>query len=218
MNASAGLWWLVLFVSMPVGAQDLVASPPSQVAANRSQLLAEASIVRFYVDDPASDSKHESGPLHIVYGDGTEVVRELRPAKAARPGEDAWNQEGFFDVHLADDKRTIGWIETYGNCCTSYALPLVLVLYRSGKIILHIHQDQILWSWSFRDGAKRVATVWGATHLPQVGDYQLYDVNSGRMLSQVFSDETAQGLSADAPSWALQLQATMRQANVPSKR
>ena len=60
----------------------------------------------------------------------------------------------------------------------------------------------MLWYWTFRDDGKHVAAVWGPTHGPEVGDYQLYDVKTGRQVSEVFGDPETQSLKAGAPEWA----------------
>jgi hypothetical protein len=44
--------------------------------------------------------------------------------------------------------------------------------------------------------------VWGTTHGPEVGDYQLYDTQTGKMLGEVSGDEEIQGLKSNAPEWA----------------
>jgi hypothetical protein len=93
----------------------------------------------------------------------------------------------------------VGWWAALDNAGRSYAIPYVLAIYQSGKNILHIEWGQMLWFWTFRDGGKRIAAVWGPTHGPEVGDYQLYDARTGRLLSEVFGDPTTQSLSPDAP-------------------
>ncbi len=162
-----------------------------------------AHIVKYYVDTP-SGSGDETGNLHILYSDKTEVSDTLRPKRQITDESNhvVYNQQGITDVKTASDKRTIGWAETIDNPGTSYAIPYVLAIYQSGKTILHIEQGQMLWFWSFRDGGKHIAAVWGPTHGPEVGDYQLYDARTGRLLSEVFGDPTTQSLSADAPEWA----------------
>jgi hypothetical protein len=55
-----------------------------------------------------------------------------------------------------------------------------------------------------------LAIVWGATHGPEVGDYRLYDIASGKILSEVWGDEKIQALKDDAPNWAKQLQERQR--------
>jgi hypothetical protein len=62
----------------------------------------------------------------------------------------------------------------------------------------------------FLPGGKQLAVVWGATHGPEVGDYRLYDIASGKILSEVWGDEKIQALKDDAPNWAKQLQEKQR--------
>ena len=51
-------------------------------------------------------------------------------------------------------------------------------------------------------GGKRLAIVFGLTHGPEVGDYRLYDVQTGKLISEVFGDEDTQALKPNAPQWA----------------
>jgi hypothetical protein len=161
-----------------------------------------AYIIKYHVDEPSPNSGHETGNLHIVYSDKTEIVQTPRPKQRSTERNIVYNQEGITDVKAAPDKRTIGWAEIFDNCCTSYSIPLVLAIYRSGDTILEIQQGQMLWYWTFRDGGKHVAAMWGATHGPEVGDYQLYDAKTGHMISEVFGNSATQSLGADAPEWA----------------
>ena len=164
-----------------------------------------AYIIRFYVDHPSPNSSYETGNLHILYSDNREITAALLPKEKSTASNVVYNQEGITEVKLAPDKRTIGWEETFDNCCTSYSVPLVLAVYRSGRTILRIQQGQMLWRWAFREGGKQVAAVWGATHGPEIGDYQLYDVETGRLISEVFGDPATQSLRTDAPEWAKEI-------------
>jgi hypothetical protein len=121
----------------------------------------------------------------------------------------------FDQVEVAKDGRTIGWAQSYDSCCQSDAIPLVLSVYRSGKSIVHIRQGQMLWYWTFRDGGAHIAAVWGPTHGPEVGDYQLYDSTTGRMLSEVFGNTDTQALENDAPDWAKQTETAMHSRDTP---
>lgn len=163
-----------------------------------------AHIVKYYVDSPPPGSKYETGSLHILYSDKTEISDTLRSRRRITDYSYhvVYNQEGIIDIKMASDKRTIGWAETIDNAATSYSIPYVLSIYRSAKTILHIEQGQMLWFWTFRKGGKQVVTVWGLTHGPDAGDYQLYDVRTGRLLSEVFGDPKTQSLQPDAPEWA----------------
>jgi hypothetical protein len=73
----------------------------------------------------------------------------------------------------------------------------------------------MVWSWMFLDDSKRVAVVWGPTHGAEVGDFQLYDVESGRLLAEVYGLESTQALPPTAPGWAKQLE---KKFNTPAKR
>lgn len=161
-----------------------------------------AEITRFFIEESKSDSKYETGPLHIVYDDGTEVVKSLPPLEASTDKETVFNDVGFSDVHLAADRQTLGWTIDVENCCTSYPIPLRVVIFRHGKVLRTFEQGQMVWSWMFFLGGKRLAAVFGPTHGPEVGDYRLYDVRSGKLLSEVFGDEGTQSLKPNAPEWA----------------
>lgn len=167
-----------------------------------------AYISRYYIAESAPGSSYETGPLHILYSDGTEITEELPPKKKSTEDNVVFNQEGFADPQLAADRLTIGWTETYDNCCTSYAIPLMLVIFRSGEVIRRVDPGlTMIWSWMFVDGGERVAIATGPTHGPEIGDFRLYDVNTGKMISEVFGDENTQALKPDAPKWAKDLEA-----------
>jgi len=176
--------------------------PPATVSAS-VRPTADSKVVKVFTERPGED---ETGPLHIVYSDGVDVVVTVPPIPEAKTDD---SQAGFSDLEIASDTVTVGWGESYWECCQSYPIPLVLTLYRSGKIIQRIRQGQMLWAWSFVDGTTQVATVWGTTHGPEIGDYRLYDVKTGRMLAEVYGDDDLQQLKSDAPDWAQKLQAKL---------
>lgn len=185
-----------VYVSTGASAQSLEKHEKTN---NSSQ---SPEITKFSIEEPRKDSKYETGPLHIVYDDGSEVVKSLPPLEASTEKETIFNDVGFSDVHLAADRQTIGWTIDVENCCTSYPIPLRVVIFRHGKVLHTFEQGQMVWSWMFFLGGKRLAVVFGLTHGPEVGDYRLYDVQSGKLISEVFGDEGTQSLRPDAPEWA----------------
>lgn len=164
-----------------------------------------AEITRFFVEGAKEDSGY-TGPLHILYDDGTEVVQTLPSPKASTDKERAFNAVGFSDVQLAADKQTLGWTINVENCCTSYPIPLSVVIFRHGRVLHTFAQGQMVWSWMFFLGGKRIAVVFGLTHGPEIGDYRLYDAQTGKLISEVSGDEDTQALKPDAPEWAQLLQ------------
>lgn len=166
----------------------------------------KAKITKFFIDQPEPGSSYETGPLHIIYSDGTKVVQTLPPLRASTDKETVFNAVGFSGVELAQDQQTLGWTVNVENCCTSYSIPLSVVLFRDRHVLHTIDQGQMVWSWMFVQGGKQVAVVFGPTHGPEVGDYRLYDVQTGKLVSEVWADEDTQALKVDAPHWARQLQ------------
>lgn len=173
----------------------------------------DAYIVRYNVDRATRESGYETGSLHILYSDKTEVVEQLPPKQNTAENSIALNEEGFTGPKLAEDKRTIAWTEQFYNYGTSYSIPMVLAVYRSGKNVVEIQQGQMVWDWTFLDKGKHIAAVWGPVHFSDVGDYQLYDTDTGRMIDEVLASTEVEGkngarhkLAPDAPAWARELE------------
>jgi len=58
------------------------------------------------------------------------VLRDGRDDKISKEKD----QVGGRSIRIAEDKRTVGRTVLYENCCTSYPIPLLLVIYRDGKV------------------------------------------------------------------------------------
>lgn len=162
-------------------------------------------ITRFFIARPPAGSAYETGPLHILYSDGTGVVQTLPSLKPSSPTHTVFNAVGFSRVALASDRQTLGWTVDVQNCCTSYPIPLTLVVFRHKHRLHTFQQGQMVWNWMFLKGGKEVAAVWGPTHGTDIGDYRLYDVQTGKLLSEVLGDTTIS--KPNAPAWVKQLQA-----------
>lgn len=147
-----------------------------------------AQITKFFIAEPAVGSGYETGPLHIIYSDGTEIVQTLPPLKPSTDKEIVFNAVGFSEVELAQDRQTLGWTINVQNCCTSYSIPLRVVVFQHKQVLHTFDQGQMVWSWMFLEGGKQVAVVFGPTHGLEVGDYQLYDVKTGKLVSEVWGD------------------------------
>lgn len=163
-------------------------------------------ITRFFIEDPAKDSGYESGPLHIAYSDGTETVQTLPPLERSTEKETVFNDLAFSGVQLAEDRQTIGWTINVENCCTSYSIPMRVVVFRGKHVLRTIDQGQMVWSWMFVQRGERVAVVFGLTHGPEIGDYRLYNIRTGKLLSEVWGDDDTQALKPNAPAWARRLE------------
>ena len=111
--------------------------------------------------------------IHILYSNGQEFIA---PQQA--------DQVDCTSSKIAEDKRTAGWLIDYLNCCTSYPLPLRLVIYRDGHIIQQFAPGQSIWDWQFLKSGKQVAFWIGPTHGTYTPHFELHDVKSGRLLAQ----------------------------------
>ncbi len=206
-------WLLCLPVTACTQTKDAVQPGISITKIDEAVPANDAYIVKYYVDKTNPGSEYETGSLHIIYSDKTEVVEKLRPRKKSTADNIVFNEEGISDPKVAGDKRTIAWTEQFDNCCTSYSIPLVLAIYRGGKNIVHIQQGLMVWGWMFCDGGKHVAAVWGTVHFSDIGDYQLYDTETGHMIDEVIAEKevegkngTIHGLGPDDPAWAKELE------------
>ncbi|HWE83358.1 MAG TPA: hypothetical protein VG267_00335 [Terracidiphilus sp.] len=165
-----------------------------------------AEITRFFIEEPKTGSGYETGPLHIVYDDGTEVVKTLPPLEASTEKEVVFNEVGFSGVQLAEDRHTLGWTIDFENYGTSYPIPRSLAVFRRKRVFHTFAPGPMVWSWMFIQGGEQIAAVFGPTHGPEVGDYRLYDVKAGKLMSEVFGDDHTQALKRNAPPWAKLLQ------------
>ncbi len=110
---------------------------------------------------------------------------------------DAGNQVGSQSPKISADKKTAGWLATYPNCCTSYPVPMTLVLYKDSKIIQKIESQQVIWDWAFVDDGTQAAIINGPTHgTDEDMEYQLYDVLTGKLLAEVQDP-----ITSSSPKW-----------------
>jgi hypothetical protein len=136
----------------------------------------------------------ESGTVHVVERGG--VHKSVGKAK---------DQVGAAMVKIAQDGKTAGWTAEYPNCCTSYPIPLVLVIYRNGRIRHRLHDGMMIYDWRFWAHGQRVAFCTGTTHGPSTGHCELHDVESGRTLAKV-DPPVGEAAEYKYPRWARGLQ------------
>lgn len=125
----------------------------------------------------------KDGKAHINYKNGPSVVASPEP-----------KQVGCDNVVVANDGRTVGWTVLMDNCCTSYPIPLSVIVMKNGKSKVFNHV-QMVWKWRFVDDGKHLAVLWGPVHgWPSAAT--LYASRSGKQLS------SWNRYSGAAPEWA----------------
>ena len=124
------------------------------------------AIAKVYVDDA-------DGRVHTVgrSGNDTVIPKEKDQVRCDSP-------------QVAEDHQTAGWLIDYENCCTSYPIPLTLVIYRPGRIIQRIKPGWMIFDWRFVEGARKIALSSGTVHGMTYRSLSLYDVRTGRLLER----------------------------------
>jgi hypothetical protein len=140
--------------------------------------VGERLVERVYVD--------ASGSVHVVETGGHD--------KAVPKEKD---QVGSSAVKIADDKKTVAWLAEYDNCCTSYPIPLALVVYRNGRVLQRLGDGLMIYDWRFWASGEQIAFCSGTVHGDSGGHCELHDVRSGRILQTIDGH-----LDDRAPEWA----------------
>lgn len=115
----------------------------------------------------------QAAALHIVTTDGRDIV----------PQRDA-EQVGIDKVVISSDGLAVGWVATYPNCCTSYPIPLKLLVYANGELRTFTGTGLPIWQWQFQASNKHVAFRQETVHGGLGIHYELRDVLSGQLIAE----------------------------------
>ena len=115
----------------------------------------------------------KSVQLRIETTDGRAIVLSKEP-----------EQVGFDRIAIAEDGLSVGWLALFPNCCTSYPIPLKLLVYSRGKLRTFTGDGLPIWRWHFTSGGRRIAFRQETVHGGLGVHYELRDVTSGRLISQ----------------------------------
>jgi hypothetical protein len=157
-----------------------------------------------------------SGQLRILTTDGREILPpkdsssfdsqgrlEVPAAAANRTPDD--EQVGFESPAVSPDRKTVGWLALYPNCCTSDPIPLYLVLYSSGKVFRLNGQSRPVFHWVFLEGGKQVGFEQETVHSGWAVHYELHDARTGRLVAKfdphVGADEQVDDNPSERPDW-----------------
>jgi hypothetical protein len=115
------------------------------------------------------------GNIHIVLSDGKDIKIPKQ--------KDEVNSTSLV---VADDKQSAGWVvNSPNNCCTSYPIPLMLMIYQPGRPFLRLGGGMPVWSWRFRNGGKQVAFYTNTVHGDYSPHYELHSLPGGRLLKKL---------------------------------
>lgn len=133
-----------------------------------------------------------SGQLHIT----TKHKREIAPKKEAE-------QVGFDKAQISPDGRAVGWLALYPNCCTSYPIPLKLVLLVNGGQRAFTGNGLPIWRWCFWAGGRQVAFEQETVHGGMSVHYELRDIATGGLADKY--DPDVNPAVTKPPRWVVAL-------------
>jgi len=122
------------------------------------------------------------GRAHVVYANGVDNAMAPEP-----------QQVGCSNVSTAMNGRSVGWSVLVENCCTSYPIPISIVVY-TGKKKAVISPGQMVWEWQFIGNGDRIAVLSGPVH-GWASEARLYDAQTAKPLASWRGKGTA-------PDWA----------------
>jgi len=142
----------------------------------------------------ASAEIDADGSLRIVTTERKTIV--VPKGGFSRAGESFGKQTEFGKPVISGDKRAVGAQAMFGNCCTSYDIPLQLVVYSRGKT--HRFEGLAIFDWHFVDGGRRVALSHQTVHFACSVDWELRDVATERLVAEASIPEAC-GETPDPP-------------------
>ncbi|HEY9024861.1 MAG TPA: hypothetical protein VIP05_11220 [Burkholderiaceae bacterium] len=140
--------------------------------------------------------------VHVRPGDdGQETLAIERDGRHLQAPRTEPGQEGFEQVRVSPDGRTVGWVARMPNCCTSYPVPLVLVLFRDGRVIRRFDEAPPIWHWAFSHDGREVVTQQAVTHGPEYFHFARRRISDGRTLAE-FDCNQDEPVHAPRPAWS----------------
>jgi hypothetical protein len=122
----------------------------------------------------------------------------LSNQRVIRPARDS-GQVAFDQVALSSDHRVVGWVALFPNCCTSYPIPLELVLLRADGGRTVISNELPIWQWTFAADGRNVVIRQAPVHGSAPMHFELRHIRTGTLIATAQADSATQ---AALPRWA----------------
>src|SRR5438093_751571 len=102
--------------------------------------------------------------LHV--SDGLARRSPLRPrARVLDEGpRKAADQVALAQPATSQGGGAVGWLALYPNCCTSYPIPLKLMVLSNGRVRTFTGNGLPVWRWAFQNDDTRVAFEQETVH------------------------------------------------------
>jgi len=166
-------------------------------------VLLAASLLGAPADRYASVAVNADGSVTVNTEDGRQITP---PRVLIDTGSRIEQSVGATDAAVSPDHQSVGWIALFDFCCTSYPIPLKLVIFSNGRLIPFSGTEPI-WFWSFQDGGRRVAAREEMLHGDPHTHYELWDVRSGRRIGVYHPEYDESTADPKGPEWVKALDA-----------
>jgi len=134
-----------------------------------------------------------SGQLRVT----TKHHKEIVPKKDAE-------QVSFEKAQISPDGRAVGWLALYPNGCTSYPIPLKLVILLNGAQRTFTGTGLPIWRWCFWAEGKQVAFQQETVHGGMGVHYELRDIDTGELAAK-YDPDTDPNVITKPPRWVVEL-------------
>lgn len=147
----------------------------------------------------------KNGEIQIVTATGRVIVPAPEPEI-----EFIGKPVGVEDARIAPDQLAVGWLALFPNCCTSYPIPLVLVVYSGGIKRSYRGNGLPIWKWRFTAGGSQVVFRQETVHGGLGVHYELRVVRDGDLIAE-YTPEVGPGNhplpGQRVPDWVASLDA-----------
>jgi hypothetical protein len=94
-------------------------------------------------------------------------------------------QTAFSEPLISSERTAVGAQAMFANCCTSYDIPLQLVVYAGGKVHRFKGIGLPIFQWGFAENGTRIAYGQEPVHFACATHYELRDIKSKRLIEAV---------------------------------
>jgi hypothetical protein len=121
------------------------------------------------------------GSLHVVSSDGKTLVVAKTAGLPGSP--DPGPQTSFGDPVLSDDLLAVAVQANFANCCTSYDIPMQIVVVTNGQVH-RFSADLPAFDFHFVDGSRRIAFGVQTVHFACTVSWELHDVRTEKLIAR----------------------------------
>ena len=119
------------------------------------------------------------------------------------------DQTEFSRPVISASGNAVGAQAMFGNCCTSYDIPLQLVVYANGRLHRFTGINLPIWRWHFTEADRRIAFAQSEVHFACRTHYELRDIPSERLIESADIPEPCGQLpnqpTVRIPKWVAEL-------------